>query len=147
MSLSEYAKLRKRLQSEDSKDSTEKTKDAEIIDKESSKEIETVMETADTASKTVSEELKVDKFEPSTAAAATTAVAATAAAAVATTAVVATAVAATTAVAADRKLSVESHEVQELTKQRNKSGGPAEYSRFSLLTSISYPLKILQHFH
>ena len=116
MSLSEYAKLRKRLKSEDSKDSTEKTKDAiaENIDKESSKEIETVMETADTASKTVPEELKVDTNEPSTAAAATT------------------------AVAADRKLSVESHEVQELTKQRNKSGGPAEYSRFSLLTSISY---------
>ena len=129
MSLSEYAKLRKRLKSEDSKDSTEKTKDAENIDKESSKEIETVKETADdTAStKTVPEELTVDTNEPSTAAAATTAVAATAAAAVAT-----------TAVAADRKLSVESHEVQELTKQRNKSGGPAEYSRFSLLTSISY---------
>ena len=123
MSLSEYAKLRKRLKSEDSKDSTEKTKDAENIDKESSKEIETVKETADdTAStKTVPEELTVDTNEPSTAAAATTAVAA-----------------ATTAVAADRKLSVESHEVQELTKQRNKSGGPAEYSRFSLLTSISY---------
>ncbi len=113
MSLSEYAKLRKRLKSEDSKDNAEKTKDAENIDKESSKEIETVMEIADTASKTVPEELKVDTNEPSTASAATT------------------------AVAADRKLSVESHEVQELTKQRNKSGGPADYSRFSLIIPIS----------
>ena len=105
MSLSEYAKLRKRLKSEDSKDkdSTEKSKDTttENIDKESSKEVETVKESLDPAT----EEPKVDTNEPPTA---------------------------VPAVAAERKLSVESHEVQELTKQRNKSGGLSEYPRYSM---------------
>ena len=109
MSLSEYAKLRKRLKSEDSKDkdSTEKSKDTttENIDKESSKEVETVKESLDPAT----EEPKVDTNEPPTA---------------------------VPAVSAERKLSVESHEVQELTKQRNKSGGLSEYPRYNAVIFI-----------